>query len=475
MQQERTDRAAAAAPVPTPGPEHAGRDAAAQAEAIFRAGLDRVDPLHMMQRVLSLSGDILTLTTEQESLRLDLSTFRRILVLGAGKASARMARGLESILGQRIDGGVVAVKEGHLEELSRIRLVEAAHPVPDERSARAAAEVLELARTAGEGDLVFVLVSGGGSAILAAPSQAPGHCLSLAHKQAVTRELLACGANIQEINCLRKHLSAIKGGRLAQAIAPARCVSLILSDVIGDDLDAIASGLTVPDPTTWADAMAVVERYGLAGRIPAEAEAVLRAGLAGELPDTPKPGDPALAQARTLLIGTNYQALLAAQDQARSLGYNTLLLTSHLTGEAREIALLFLGLAKDIAAHNRPVARPACIIAGGETTVTLRGAGKGGRNQEMALAFLAALAKSPKNAHNALFLAASTDGSDGPTDAAGAFASLGMLELALVKGLDPFAFLAANDSYAFFDALGLLLRTGPTNTNVCDIKVLLVP
>lgn len=451
------------------------RDASAHAEAIFRAGLDRVDPLRMMRRVLSLSGDTLTCATEKESFSLDLASFSRILVLGAGKASARMARGLEDLLGGRITSGLVAVKEGHLEELARIRLLETAHPVPDARSARAAAEILDLARSVGPGDLVFVLVSGGGSAILAAPAKEAGHVLTLAHKQAVTRELLACGADIHEINCLRKHLSAIKGGRLARAIAPARCVSLILSDVVGDEPEAIASGLTVPDPTTWADAWAVVERFGLAGRIPAAAEGLLRAGLAGLVPDTPKADDPAFAATRTVLIGTNFQALLAARAKAEELGYAPLLLTSRLTGEAREMAGLFLGLAKDIAAHGLPVSRPACVIAGGETTVTLRGAGRGGRNQEMALAYLAGLAASPAGAEDAVFLSASTDGSDGPTDAAGAFASLDILRQAQARGLDPFAALAANDSYTFFDALGRLLKTGPTNTNVCDIQVLIVP
>jgi len=448
---------------------------AAHAEAIFRAGLERVDPLRMMRQVLSLSGDTLTCTTEKESFALDLSRHRRILVLGAGKASARMARGLEDLLGDRITAGLVAVKEGHLEELSRIQLLETAHPVPDHRSAEAAVQILDLASSAGEGDLVLVLVSGGGSAILAAPAREQGHALTLADKQAVTRELLACGANIHEINCLRKHLSAIKGGRLARAIAPARCVSLILSDVVGDDLDSIASGLTVPDPTTWADAWGVVERYCLADRIPRAARDLLESGLAGSAPDTPKADDPAFAATRTVLIGTNFQALLAAQAKAQELGYGTLLLTSRLTGEAREIAGLFLGLAKEIAANQLPLPCPACIIAGGETTVTLRGPGRGGRNQEMALAYLAGLSASPRGAERAVFLSASTDGSDGPTDAAGAFASLDILRQAEAQGLSPFPALAANDSYTFFDSLGALLKTGPTNTNVCDIHVLLVP
>ncbi len=445
------------------------------AESIFRSGLDRVDPLKMMERVLSLHGDTLRVTTESQSFSYDLTQYRRILVLGAGKASARMALGLERLLGKRIVDGVVAVKEGHVEPLDRVRLVEASHPVPDERSVAAAEAVLDMARSAEAGDLVLVLVSGGGSAILAAPWSEGLRSLTLEDKQAVTKTLLACGATIQEINCVRKKLSNIKGGRLARALGKAEFLSLILSDVIGDDLDAIASGLTVPDGTTCAEANGIVERYGLTGKLPPEAEALLRDGARGHIEDTPKADDPAFANSRTVLIGTNQQALLAARDKARELGYNTLLLTSHLTGEAREMANLFLGIAKDITIHDLPVPRPACVIAGGETTVTLRGDGKGGRNQEMALAFLAACARSPKDAGTAVFLAASTDGSDGPTDATGAFASPAILEEGLQKGLDPARYLARNDAYHYFESLGQLLKTGPTNTNVCDIKVLLVP
>ncbi|EPR30473.1 protein of unknown function DUF4147 [Alkalidesulfovibrio alkalitolerans DSM 16529] len=451
------------------------KDALRDAEAIFRAGLARVDPLGMMERILSLDGDILRVRTESESFAYDLSSYERIIVLGAGKASARMALGLERLLGKRITGGIVAVKEGHLEDLAHVRLIEAAHPVPDERSVRAAEAVLEEAGKARPNDLVIVLVSGGGSAILAAPYKDETHALTLEDKQAVTLKLLASGASIQEINCVRKKLSRIKGGRLAQAIAGADVLSLILSDVIGDDLDAIASGLTVPDSTTCTDAHGVIERYGLSGKIPASAEAVLRDGAKGCLPEAPGCGDKAFDTVRTVLIGTNQQALLAACDKARELGYDTLLLSSHLTGEAREIAGVFLGVAKDIAAHGMPVKRPACVIAGGETTVTLRGQGKGGRNQEMALAYLAGLDRSPKDAREAVFLAASTDGSDGPTDATGAFASASILDEGLQKGLKPVAFLAHNDAYHYFDKLGRLLKTGPTNTNVCDIQVLLVP
>lgn len=451
------------------------RDAVAEAEAIFRAGLARVDPLAMMDRVLSLTGDTLRVATETECHEYDLSRYRRIFVLGAGKASARMALGLERLLGERITAGVVAVKEGYLETLSRVRLLEAAHPVPDARSAAAAREVLALAEQASPDDLVIVLVSGGGSAILAAPIDVPGRRLTLADKQQTTRVLLACGATIQDINCVRKKLSAVKGGRLAAAIAPATCLGLLLSDVVGDDLDVIASGPTVPDPTTGADAMAVLARYSVTDTIAPQALAVLTDVAAGRAPDTPKPGDPLFANTRTVLVGTNFQALLAARDKAAALGYATVVLTSHLTGEAREMANLFLGMARDIAEYGVPLPRPACVIAGGETTVTLRGHGKGGRNQEMALAFLAGLSRDAKNAEEAVFLAASTDGSDGPTDATGAFASLDILRRGKALGLDVDRYLADNDAYHYFEAVDRLLKTGPTNTNVCDVKVLLVP
>lgn len=443
--------------------------------SIFQAGLGRVDPLPMMRRVLSLEGDVLTVRTEQENSAYDLSAYERVIVLGAGKAGARMCLGLEQLLGERIHSGVVAVKEGHTEKLGRVTLVEASHPVPDERSVAAAKAVLEAAGRATARDLVIVLVSGGGSAILAAPASYPARELTLADKQAVTKALLACGASIQEVNCVRKKLSRIKGGRLAQAIAPAACLTLILSDVIGDDLDAIASGLTVPDTTTCAEAVDIIERYGLTGRIPPLAAEILLEGAACLLPDTPKADDPAFAHARTVLIGTNLQALLAARAKAEELGYHSLILTSHLTGEAREMAHFFFGMAKDIQLNELPVKRPAAVIAGGETTVTLRGSGKGGRNQEMALAYLHDLERSPAHAQSAVFLAASTDGTDGPTDATGALASARVLARAKELGLSAAASLADNDAYHFFEAVDSLIKTGPTNTNVCDIKVLLVP
>ena len=451
------------------------RDAQADAEAIFRAGLARVDPLAMMERVLTLDGDTLRVVTETECHAYDLSRYRRIIALGAGKASARMALGLERLLGDRLWGGAIAVKDGYQESLSRLTLLAAGHPVPDARSLEAARTLLSLAATAGPDDLVIVLISGGGSAILAAPLVAPGHALTLADKQEVTRALLACGATIHDVNRVRKKLSAIKGGRLAQAIAPAHCLSLLLSDVVGDDLDVIASGPTVPDPTSPEEVLTILHQYGLAGRMPAAAEAVLRDVARGLVPDTPKAGDPAFATCRSVLVGTNYQALLAAREKALALGYNTLILTAHLIGEAREMAHLFYGMARDMALHGLPLPPPACVIAGGETTVTLRGPGKGGRNQEMALAYLDDLSRGARDAGEAVFLAAATDGGDGPTDAAGAFASRAILGRGRELGLTPADFLAQNDAYHYFQAVDQLLVTGPTNTNVCDIKILLSP
>ncbi len=457
--------------------------AARDAEAIFRAGLARVEPAAMVRQALRVEGgprgEVLVVGTELESHRYELADFDRILVAGFGKAGASMARGLEEALGGRVSGGVVAVKKGHLDRLARIRLVEASHPVPDASSVAAARGILDLARGLDERTLVLVLISGGGSALLCAPAEGIG----LEDKAETTRLLLGSGATIQEVNCVRKHLSAVKGGRLAAALAPATIVSLILSDVIGDELDAIASGPTVPDPTTWADALSVVRRRGIEAALPPAAAALLRrgaegrrAGAAGDaLRDTPKPGEPAFARARNVLIGTNRLALMAAEAKARELGYSTLALTSRLCGEAREAAIFLHGLGCDIAASGFPLARPACVLAGGETTVTLRGKGRGGRNQEMALAFLAAMERAPALAERLAFLAASTDGSDGPTDAAGAFATAGLLGRARAEGLDPLAYLADNDSYGFFDRIGGLLRTGPTNTNVCDLQVLLVP
>jgi glycerate 2-kinase len=440
------------------------------AESVFRAGIRRVDPLPMIEDLLRLEGSSLRIGVEGAGEPIDLGRFDRVLAFGAGKASARMALGLESVLGDRLEGGLVVVKDGYTEKLRRIEAIEAAHPLPDRRSKAAAEALLALARSGDERTLFIGLVSGGGSSLLCLP--APG--LELEDKMAATRLLVSCGADIGEVNCVRKHLSAIKGGRLASAFGRASAVTLMLSDVMGDDPGVIASGPTAPDATSFADAVAVVERRGLGGSMPPAVMRLLESGSRGEAEETPKPGDPVFDRVANIVIGSNRQALGAATEEARRLGYDCLVLGSRFEGEAKELGRFFLSLARGAREDGLPVAPPACIVAGGETTVTIRGTGKGGRNQEMALAFLAAAERSQRALADSCFLSAGTDGTDGPTDAAGAFACPEILASAEAAGLSASAYLADNDSYDYFSKAGGLLITGPTNTNVCDIQVLIV-
>ncbi len=443
-------------------------------EQIFNSAVDRVNPEKILKASLSITGDILKIKTPQTEKDFDLLKFKRIWVTGAGKATASMAKGLESVLGSRIEKGIIAVKYGHTEQLSGIELIETGHPVPDANSVRGAREIAALAEKADSDTLMINLISGGGSAILCLPYSDNNFMLALEEKQATTRLLLECGASIKEINCIRKHISGIKGGRLARLIYPASCINLILSDVVGDRLDTIASGLTVEDETTYADAYSYFEKYGLLDKIPLNVKNLIVSGKKGETAETPKKGDSAFTKIENILIGTNHTALLAAEEKARSLGYNPLILSSGITGEAREIAKFFSALARDTSLYGHPVIKPGCIIAGGETTVTLKGNGKGGRNQEMALSFLNEMTGNPDAYRGIYFLSVGTDGNDGPTDAAGAFASLDILESAKEKGLSPAPYIARSDSYNYFKSAGGLLVTGPTNTNVCDVQIILV-
>jgi len=444
---------------------------------IFRAAVARVEPERMIRHVLSLEGDSLSVQTEDRKLELDLSRFDRIFVIGAGKATAPMAKAVESVLGNRITRGTIAVKGEQPETLSRIEMIAAGHPVPDEQSLQAAGTAIELARQADERTLVINLISGGGSALLTLPYSDGTFTLTLDQMKQTTESLLRCGATIQEINCIRKHLSGIKGGRLAQAIYPATGLSLILSDVVGDDLSSIASGLTTPDNMTYSDALGIVKKYDVSTELPRQVMDVLQAGAAGEIPDTPGPDAAEFERIHNVLVGTNAHALRAASESARALGYETTVLTSQLTGEAREVAMLFVGVARDLIRFTPPEpvvsARPACIIAGGETTVTIRGGGKGGRNQEMALSFLAALVPGTEEFSNALFLSCGTDGNDGPTDAAGGRVDGEALAAARAAG-GVSAALADNDAYHYLEKIGALVKTGATSTNVCDVQILLV-
>jgi glycerate 2-kinase len=390
----------------------------------------------------------------------------RLLVVGAGKASGAMANAVEEAVGDRVSAGVVAVKDGHLAKTSRVRLVEAGHPVPDERGAAAAREILALANEAGPQDLVLVLISGGGSALTPAPAPP----LTLGDKQTVTRLLLSAGAAITELNTVRKHLSLIKGGQLARAAAPARVHALLLSDVIGDPLDVIASGPTAPDDSTFADALSVLDRFEVRARTPAPVIERLQRGARGEIPETPKPDDPLFARVSNVVIGNNALVVDAASHRAADLGFTPHVLTRALEGEARLVARDWVALARRIKATEGPVSPPACVIAGGETTVTVRGHGRGGRCQEFALAAALELDGAP----DMVVLAAGTDGTDGPTGAAGAIADGGTATRARAQGIDLRARLDDNDSHAVFSRLGNLINTGPTNTNLLDLYLLLV-
>lgn len=447
-----------------------GRDYRKELTEIFTAAVKRVDPESMLLNQCSLNNDILTVSLPDQTEKYNLSDYERILVIGAGKATARMAKAMETILGDRITEGLIAVKYGHTEELSIIRTIESGHPVPDDNSVKAAEEILKLAKSADEKTLVINLISGGGSALLCLPYKNDEFECSLEDKQATTKLLLECGAEIAEINTIRKHLSLIKGGRLAEAIYPAAALNLILSDVVGDRLDSIASGLTVPDGSTYKDAVRIIEKYKIKKKLPTPAARFLMFGDAGTVPETPKAGSPVFKKVRNVLIGTNLAACKSAEAAANALGYNTTVLSSQITGEASEAAKFYLGIARDIRRDLGMLPRPACIIAGGETTVTIKGSGLGGRNQEMALAFLAEL----KNDDGIYFLSGGTDGNDGPTDAAGAFAAEDIAAAGAKAGLKIQDFLDNNDSYHYFDQTGGLLKTGPTNTNVCDVQILIV-
>jgi len=427
----------------------------------LEAALQAADPRAAVRRALTLDGHWLVVFGDAS----DLNHFSAIFVVGGGKAGAAMAAALEEVLGDRINAGVVSVKYGHTAPTSRVRVVEAGHPLPDAASVAAAEEVLAMARRAGERDLVFVLISGGGSALLTAPPDG----ITLEDKLAVTRRLLDAGAPIGELNTVRKHLSRIKGGHLAQAFAPARSIALILSDVLGNPLDVIASGPTVPDPTTFADALEILRRRGILDVVPAAVRAYLEAGLAGRVPETPKPGDSEFALTRAVIIGDITRALGAAEQVAREWGFNIVILSAAVEGEAREVGAALGRRAKE-AHEGRYGPLPVCLLQGGETTVTVRGHGKGGRNQEVALGAALEIAGLP----NTLILSAGTDGTDGPTDAAGAVADGTTVERARSLGLDPLDALARNDAYPFFAALGDLLITGPTLTNVNDLMLALI-
>ncbi len=432
------------------------------AVSIFQKGLQAVEPGAAIKKYCRLEDNRLFIGDNVYN----LSMYENLFVIGAGKASAPMAAALEDILGKKITKGIINVKYKHVVHLDRIKLIEAGHPVPDRNGQNGASAILDLAHSAEKNDLVLCLISGGGSALLPLPYKG----LTLKDKQETIKELLSCGASIHEINAIRKHTSMIKGGRLALAAYPATLVSLILSDVVGDDLDVISSGPTVADPSTYLDCMEIFEKYNIIKRLPENISNHIKAGVSGKTPETPKAGEPAFEKTHNLVIGSNMEAILAAKLHAEGLGYKTIVLSSRIEGETREVAKVHGAIAKEIIKNNNPLPPPACILSGGETTVTLKGKGLGGRNQEFSLAAAIDIA----GMDSVVVLSGGTDGTDGPTDAAGAIADNNTLKRAEDMGMDPYSFLEDNDSYHFFKKLDDLFITGPTNTNVMDLRIIIV-
>ena len=432
------------------------------AEVIFDAALRASDPLLLMGRCLKVDGE----TLYAGDYPYDLAKHGALYVVGAGKATARMAHALEALLGERIAGGILIVKKDHAVPLGKLQVVEAGHPIPDQAGVNATEAIMGLLRRTQAADLILCLVSGGASALLVSPLDG----LSLHDKQQTTQALLNCGARIQEVNAIRKHISKVKGGRLAQLACPATVLSLILSDVIDDSIDNIGSGPTAPDSSTFSDCLSIIDRYRIEKAIPAAVRKLLRKGGSGRTVETPKAGDPVFQKVRNLIIGNNQVALLAAKEKAEALGYNALVLSSKIEGEARKVAIDHVVMARDVLSGSSRICPPACIISGGETTVAVEGDGLGGRNQEFALAAAIEI----DGLKRVVLLSGGTDGTDGPTDAAGGIVDGTTVQRARNKGLEPRSYLKRNDSYPLLRTVGDLLVTGPTLTNVLDLQLMLI-
>jgi len=432
------------------------------AREIFDAAVRAADPGKCISRAVSLASNQINLLDKAYS----LDSFRTVLVIGAGKATPAMAVAVESVLGDRISAGMINTKYDHALPLRRIQTTECGHPIPDESGVRGTEQMLSLLQEADAQTLVICLFSGGGSAIMPAPVAG----VSLEEKQQTTQLLLECGATIDEINTIRKHLSRVKGGLLARLAGEATVVSLMISDVIGDRLETIASGPTFPDPTTFDDCRRLLERYELTDRLPPAVRSHMEAGMRGDIEDTPGAGDPCFDRKANGVVGNGAIALAAARETAEKLGYQPLVLSSRIAGETRDVAAVHCAIAQEIVTSGQPLKPPACIISGGETTVTIRGPGKGGRNQEFSLVAALELEGWP----GITALSCGTDGTDGPTDAAGAIADSDSLRRGAELGLSASEFLEANDSYHFFAPLNDLVISGPTGTNVMDLRLFLV-
>jgi hydroxypyruvate reductase/glycerate 2-kinase len=431
------------------------------AEQIFLAGVENVMPQRLITRVMSMNNTTLNI----ENRVFPLETIENIFVIGAGKASALMGEEVEKILGDYITAGHIVVKYGYSRKLKYIGVTEAGHPVPDENGFKATREIINIARSAGCNDLVICLLSGGGSSLL---SDAPEGC-SPRDMIKVNDLLIKSGASISEINAVRKHLSEIKGGLLARIVYPAVLVNLILSDVPGDQLDVIASGPTVPDPTTYFQALTVLDMYGLTTLVPDKVLTVLKDGAMGRRPETPKMGDPVFERTHNILVGSNRLALEAAKSRALDFNINAIIIDDQLQGDVSTVAEYLAETALKYKSDKDEV-KPVCLLFGGETVVKVKGRGRGGRNQHLALLSALLLQKHP----GITILSSGTDGNDGPTDAAGAVVDSETVAAARLKGIDPGKYLIDFDSYHFFKRAGGHIITGPTMTNVMDLIVVIV-
>jgi glycerate 2-kinase len=436
------------------------------AEAIWQAALAAVDPWRLVRENVERQGDVLRIQGRE----FDLSAFERVFVISFGKAAAAMGEALAEILDERLTGGLVVVPWPVGQGSSRLEYIEASHPVPDAGSVEAARRALELATQAGEKDLLLIGISGGGSSVLALPAEG----IALDKKRRLTEDLLRAGATIQELNVVRKHLSGIKGGQLARAAFPATTVTLVISDVVANDLGTIASGPTYWDPSTYAEARAILECYGLWDSASAMVRARIEDGESGRAPETLKKGDPVFERVSTFIVGDNMTALRAAKHEAEKRGFEPIFLSSSDSGEARRTAAGYSAFLAEMACSAPNLPRPLCLLAGGELTVTVKGRGRGGRNTEFVLAALVEMEKAGVEGLDWLILSLGTDGIDGPTDAAGAWADVRTVRSARALGLNPSEYLDDNDSYGFFKQTGNLIMTGPTGTNVMDLRVFLL-
>ena len=429
------------------------------AKEIWQSALDAARPEVCIPKAVRLTPNGFTVDDQEFEIA------GRLIVVGAGKAGAGMAQVVEGIFNDRISSGLVITKYGHRLPTDRIQVFEAGHPVPDRSGELAVEGMREILRDLNPDDLVLCLFSGGGSALL--PSPAEG--ITLGEKQHVTSTLLRAGATIRELNAVRKHLSSIKGGQLLRWASPARVVSLIMSDVIGNPLDFISSGPTAPDTTTFADALGIVRKYGIP--VPSAVQDRFERGGRGEIGETPKQGDPLFERVSNHIIADNRLLLDAASNRAKELGFKTMVLSSEIEGEARDAGRFFASIAREIGSSGRPVPPPACVLAAGETTVTVRGPGQGGRNQEMALAWALKMQSWKKPT---CFASIATDGTDGPTTAAGGLVDPFTCSRAIEMNLEPMKFLRANDSFTFLKSVRDLITTGPTQTNLMDLQIILV-